>query len=33
MTKPPLLRVMAISLKGAIPSQLKIKKLFNTNKP
>lgn len=31
--KPPNMRVMSISIKAAIPSQVKIKKLFNTNRP
>jgi len=32
MTKPPNLRVMSISIKAVIPSQVKLKKLFNTNR-
>lgn len=32
LSKPPTLKVMSISLKWAIPSQLSKKKLFETNK-
>ena len=32
MTKPPNMKVMSISIKTAVPSQVKAKKLFNTNK-
>ncbi len=32
LTRPPAMRVMSISLKAAVPSQVKVKRLFNTNR-
>jgi hypothetical protein len=32
ISKPPNMRVMSISIKAVVPSQVKVKKLFNTNR-
>jgi hypothetical protein len=30
--KPPKMRVMSMSIKAVVPTQVKLKKLFNTNR-
>jgi hypothetical protein len=30
--KPPNMRVMSISIKAVVPTQVKLKRLFNTNR-
>lgn len=32
ISRPPNMRVMSISIKAVIPSQVKLKRLFNTNR-